>query len=141
MKRFMSFKEMGVGINYMTPERIELFKVLHRFKHPNCESRITVGDFNSLLAALEESKQQLADSMERERGLKHLCNQSLEEKERANRELAEAQQTIARQREVLEFYANQEHWELPSFGRGHSKVTSDKGSKARELLEEGSNKA
>jgi len=61
-----------------------------------------------------------------------LCAES-----RLAKELAEAQQTIARQREVLDFYANQEHWELPSFGRGQSMVTSDRGSKARELLEEG----
>jgi len=56
-------------------------------------------------------------------------------------ELTQAEQTIARQREGLDFYANQEHWELPSFGRGQSKVTSDRGSKARELLKEGSDKA
>ncbi|MNC54126.1 hypothetical protein D3C75_1035960 [compost metagenome] len=44
--------------------------------------------------------------MERERGLKHLCNQSLEEKETTKRELVEAQQNIARQREALEYYAH-----------------------------------
>ncbi|MEK4108152.1 hypothetical protein NST28_29215 [Paenibacillus sp. FSL R10-2791] len=70
---------------------------------------------------LAESQQQLADSLERERGLKHLCNQSLEEKERANRELAEAQQTIARQQKVIEWY--------------------ESGGSMGELVEEGSDKA
>lgn len=70
-----------------------------------------------------ETEQKLNDIL-------HETNKELRKK------LSEAQQTIARQREVLDFYANQEHWELPSFGRGQSMVTSDRGSKARELLKE-----
>ncbi|MNO22844.1 hypothetical protein D3C76_126300 [compost metagenome] len=87
-----------------------------------------------VLAALEESQQQINEWKEE-------AKQWRDEFVSKNDELGEAQQTIARQREALKFYANQEHWELPSFGRGHSKVTSDRGSKARELLEEGSDKA
>ncbi|ETT55216.1 hypothetical protein BSK66_15780 [Paenibacillus odorifer] len=101
-----------------------------------------------LLAALEESRQQVKDLKEDKRKILAVhdeqCARSSEyynELIFVKGKLAEAQQTIARQREVLEFYANQEHWELPSFGRGQSKVTSDRGSKARELLEEGSDKA
>ncbi|MEK4188067.1 hypothetical protein [Paenibacillus sp. FSL L8-0494] len=90
--------------------------------------------YADLLAALEESQQQINEWQEE-------AKQWRDEFVSKNDELGEAQQTIARQREVLEFYANKEHWELPSFGRGHSKVTSDRGSKARELLEEGSDKA
>jgi hypothetical protein len=41
----------------MTPERIEEKKRLHEHKHPECAAHITVGEFNSLLAALEESQQ------------------------------------------------------------------------------------
>lgn len=89
-------------------------------------------DLNRALAALEEAKQQqqqqiTLDAHERDFNDLH----------RVERELVEAQQTIAWQREALEFYAKKEHWELPHFGKGHSRITSDGGSKARELLEEG----
>ncbi|WP_405173779.1 hypothetical protein [Paenibacillus sp. FSL H8-0260] len=94
-----------------------------------------------MLAALEESQQRIGKlelyikSLEFNReDTQKRANEKLRERDT---KLAEAQQTIARQREVLDFYANQEHWELPSFGRGQSMVTSDRGSKARELLEEG----
>ncbi|OMC92950.1 hypothetical protein, partial [Paenibacillus odorifer] len=98
-----------------------------------------------LLAALEESQQRIGKlelyvkSLEFNReDTQKRANEKLRERDT---ELVEAQQIIVRQREVLEFYANQEHWELPSFGRGQSMVTSDRGSKARELLKEGSDKA
>ncbi|AWV35183.1 hypothetical protein [Paenibacillus odorifer] len=98
------------------------------YKHELAEAQQTIARKQLYIEKLElsrESAQKAADGISKEKGL----------------ELFEARQTIARQREVLEFYANQEHWELPSFGRGQSKVTSDRGSKARELLEEGSDKA
>ncbi|MEK5419406.1 hypothetical protein [Paenibacillus sp. FSL L8-0708] len=107
-----------------------------------------LGIIDYYMAALEESQQQVNDLKEDKRKIfavhDEQCARSSEyynELIFVKGKLAEAQQTIARQREALEFYANQEHWELPSFGRGQSKVTSDKGSKAREFLEEGSNKA
>ncbi|MEK8206983.1 hypothetical protein NST41_15420 [Paenibacillus sp. FSL L8-0696] len=101
-------------------------------------------------AQLEESQQQLTDSLERERGLKYLCNQSFEEKARANRELAEAQQTIARQRKALEFYATQGNhkWSHTYDETGEveeiaSKVANDRGRIAQAALgnKEGSDKA
>ncbi|OMD76886.1 hypothetical protein [Paenibacillus odorifer] len=122
----------------MTPEWIEEMKRDAQKEsetiYGNCSANITNIELLKLLAALEESQQQSKDT-EHDLDMMKFLNDSLGVK------LVEAQQTIARQREVLEFYANQEHWELPSFGRGQSKVTSDKGSKARELLKEGSDKA
>ena len=41
---------------------------------------------------------------------------------------------IERKDEALRFYENKENWELPSFGRGHSAVISDRGKRAREAL-------
>lgn len=35
---------------------------------------------------------------------------------------------------ALELYADKSNWELPSFGRGHSPVTSDRGERARQAL-------
>ncbi|WP_340391985.1 hypothetical protein [Paenibacillus sp. FSL E2-0190] len=94
-----------------------------------------------VLAALEESQQRIGKlelyvkSLEFNReDTQKRANEKLRERDT---ELVEAQQIIVRQRKALEFYANQEHWSLPSFGRGQSKVTSDRGSKARELLKEG----
>ena len=104
----------------MTPERIEEIKqLISKHKHFDKRMKMTKS-YNEkdnsvirlnhiesrafeyipdLLAALEESQQQLTNSLERERGLKRLCNQSLEEKETTKHELVEAQQTIAQQLE------------------------------------------
>ncbi|MEK4488327.1 hypothetical protein NYE44_01570 [Paenibacillus sp. FSL L8-0493] len=108
----------------MTPERIEEIKMLF-----NTMKFLPYGASCDVLAALEESEQQ-------NNVWQFEANQWLNDLVEKTVELAEAQQTIARQQEALDFYANQEHWELPSFGRGQSKVTSDRGSKARELLKE-----
>ncbi|UVI31183.1 hypothetical protein [Paenibacillus spongiae] len=44
-------------------------------------------------------------------------------------------QNLAEERgKALEFYADKENWELPSFGRGHSPVVSDRGQSARQAL-------
>ncbi|MEK3969480.1 hypothetical protein [Paenibacillus sp. FSL H7-0323] len=94
-----------------------------------------------MLAALEESQGDIITLKQKVELYEEALMTYKDNRADMNRQLAEAQQTIARQREVLDFYANQEHWELPSFGRGQSKVTSDRGSKARELLKEGSDKA
>ncbi|OME55144.1 hypothetical protein [Paenibacillus odorifer] len=123
--------------NPMTPERIEEITndILNALSMADSKSVIAASKgLNDLLAALEESQQQLKMREE-------MLEEALNIGSRLEKRYIEAQQTIARQREVLEFYANQENWELPSFGRGQSKVTSDRGSKARELLEEGSDKA
>ncbi|OMC72992.1 hypothetical protein BK121_08765 [Paenibacillus odorifer] len=121
----------------LTPERIEEIKRDAQEEaetiYGNCSANITNIELLKLLAALEESQQQRDVA---QANYKTYYAEATE----VSKRLAEAQQTIARQREVLGFYANQEHWELPSFGRGQSKVTSDRGSKARELLKEGSDK-
>ncbi|MEK4879456.1 hypothetical protein [Paenibacillus sp. FSL R5-0908] len=123
----------------------QLEDILSEFNLMNVGYDAAWDEVERLLAALEESQQRIGKL---ELYVKSLEFNREDTQKRANEklkgrdtELVEAQQTIARQREVLEFYANQEHWELPSFGRGQSKVTSDRGSKARDLLEEGSDKA
>jgi chromosome segregation ATPase len=97
-----------------------------------------------LMRQLVEAQQQLTDSLERERGLKYLCNQSFEEKERANRELVEAQQTIARQEEALEFYEEPGNYLEHIIGWGPKiPVLQDGGKRAYAALgnKEGSDKA
>ncbi|MEK3658225.1 hypothetical protein NSQ29_01520 [Paenibacillus sp. FSL F4-0236] len=95
----------------MTPERIEEKKRLHEYKHPDCAALITVGEFNLLLAALEESQQQLIEKTKELAGANVLINGlqisaerqqqfAAEQAERINEikiDLREAQQTIAQQ--------------------------------------------
>jgi hypothetical protein len=119
----------------MTPERIEEIKRMMEEEYARPDAPYS-GRFIAnapyaiadLLAALEESQQQRDNYSNKEEEARWEAAEYREE-------LVEAQQTIARQREALEFYANKENWELPSFGRGHSEVTSDRGSRARAALE------
>jgi|GEM_PF-3743513 len=79
----------------MTPERIKHFKRLHIQKHHNCDSYLTVGDFNSLLADLEETQQRLAEE-KRWRTAEHEVAAGY------HRELVEAQQTIAQKQQMID---------------------------------------
>ncbi|MEK4196173.1 hypothetical protein NYE59_24050 [Paenibacillus sp. FSL L8-0323] len=142
----MSDQEREIRVNLLdgsevimnTGDRV-LFQASSPWAIPLSVDTDTIID--DVLAALEESQQEYElIKFDRDALVKLVANHQSAVDD-ACRELAEAQQTVSRQREVLEFYADQEHWELPSFGRGQSKVTSDRGSKARELLKEGSDKA
>ncbi|MEK4263656.1 hypothetical protein [Paenibacillus sp. FSL L8-0499] len=80
----------------MTPERIaEVRKILSGMNERSQLFPITVGDLNSLLAALEEAQQAIA-------ALHEYNHRYAKERDEAKKQLVEAQQTIARQREALE---------------------------------------
>ncbi|MEK4878898.1 MULTISPECIES: hypothetical protein [Paenibacillus] len=100
--------------NPMTPERIEELKGRFKDIAPEELTFISVGELHNLLAALEESQQQKVELWECEDcGFAfpamyeddtpeggHSCPVCAET--RLEKELVEAQQTIARQREALE---------------------------------------
>ncbi|MEK3735682.1 hypothetical protein NYE47_00780 [Paenibacillus sp. FSL H7-0941] len=98
-------------VSLPTPERIEELKGRYEGLSPEDITFMTVGDLNSLLAALEESQQQKVTLKEE---LEDKINESNEfykwwQEEVAQRniykhELAEAQQTIARQSAALGWY-------------------------------------
>ncbi|WP_339245849.1 hypothetical protein NST58_01625 [Paenibacillus sp. FSL R10-2796] len=93
----------------MTPERIEeIRRILSGMNQKSQLFPITVGDLNSLLADLEESQQQVKDLKEDKRKIfavhDEQCARSSEyynELIFVKGKLAEAQQTIARQREHI----------------------------------------
>jgi flagellar biosynthesis/type III secretory pathway M-ring protein FliF/YscJ len=80
----------------MTPERIEYFRGLHKNKHPECDSYLNVGEFNELLAALEETQQQLAEKTGQVEYHQSQISRNYEMLDEKRKQLAEAQQTIAR---------------------------------------------
>lgn len=107
----------------MTPERIEEKKRLHEHKHPDCAALVTVGEFNSLLAALEESQQQNKRLEVKLQASRDSVYPISVERDEYKVELAEAQQTIARQREVLEFLADDDNWSWCWVGTEDETVT------------------
>jgi tetratricopeptide (TPR) repeat protein len=76
----------------MTPERVKHFKRLHIQKHQDCDAYLTVGDFNSLLADLEEAQQQIKDQDELQETTLGLLMEAQEDYEETRKQLAEAQQ-------------------------------------------------
>ncbi|MBY3623786.1 hypothetical protein HGO21_30180 [Acinetobacter sp. CUI P1] len=130
--------------NPMTPERIEEIKRDAQKEsetiYGNCSANITNIELLSLLAALEESLQQRDID---HANYKTYYAEAIEVSER----LAEAQQTIARQREALEFLADDDNWSWCWVGTEDETVTwiggTDPQDAARTALgnKEGSDKA
>ncbi|MNM07325.1 hypothetical protein D3C81_173650 [compost metagenome] len=132
---------METGVTFFNGSRVDCYIGIDGMDHRDLVP-IEVG-IHKLLAALEEAQQQLTGKNEEIETAYDALDKLQKEFDQLDKgaaddyqRLAEAQQTIARQREALEFYAKKDHWELPQFGRGHSRITSDGGSKARELIRE-----
>lgn len=95
----------------MTPERItEVKKILEKMNPGSQLFPITVGDLLSLLATLEETEQQNVDL--KAENLVSYC-----EAAKQSKALAEAQQTIARQREAL-IATGLPEWAVDAIGEG-----------------------
>lgn len=112
----------------MTPERItEVRKILSGMNQSSQLFPITVGDLNSLLAALEEAQQEANKQNEDAKRLNEICNQLAGEEmlfqdgkyetemQRLENRLAEAQQTIARQHNLFQNINNLSYIDGPAY--------------------------
>lgn len=120
----------------MTPERIEEIQRIRRFwgesrhniRKGNALAKYDIveeaqHDVNMLLVALEESQQEY-ELMKFDRdALVKLVSNHQSAVDDACRELAEAQQTIARLREALEFLADDDNWSWCWVGTEDETVT------------------
>lgn len=122
----------------MTPERIEGYKTMIRQL-----GALPPSAANELLAALEETQQQIGQP--KINLLASMHNEQLKNESLRN-QLVEAQQTIARQQEALEFLADDSNWSWWNVGTEDETVTwvggTDPQHAAREALgnKEGSDK-
>ncbi|MEK4141773.1 hypothetical protein NST48_12540 [Paenibacillus sp. FSL M7-0547] len=110
-------------VSLPTPERIEELKGRFKDVEPEELTFIKVGELNELLAALEESQQEYEIMKYDRDALVKLVSNHQSAVDDACRELAEAQQTIARQQEALEFIADMKiigsaHVSMQAIARG-----------------------
>lgn len=124
-----------VSLPSMTPERIEEIEFWYRV----AEKGLLIKYVHDLLAALEESQQRKRTALEAH-------ERDFNELHRVERELVEAQHTIARQREALMWYANRNNYvvDIDSQWEPIISALEDEGKRACTALEgnkEGSDKA